>query len=221
MKNYNTPENQTTRRILPIACGTAFVVAFTVSMSQPVHADKVTPPPVPDNIQVPEGNKAFLVGHGVGTQNYICLPSGATFAWTLFTPQATLFKDNEKQVTTHFFSPNPDEDGTVRATWQHSRDTSTVWAKVAEDGTSSDPDFVAPDAIPWLKLEVVGTHDGPTGGHKLRKTTFIQRLNTTGGVAPSTGCTLAEDVGKREFVPYTADYFFYKKTSKGGSDNDN
>jgi hypothetical protein len=31
MKNYNAPENQTTRRILPIACGTAFVVAFTVA----------------------------------------------------------------------------------------------------------------------------------------------------------------------------------------------
>lgn len=117
---------------------------------------------MPDNIQVPEGNNAFLVGHGVGTRNYICLPFGAAFAWPLFTPQATLFKANEKQVTTHFFSPNPFEDDTVRATCQHSRDTSTVWAQVVPDGTSStDPDFVATGAIPWLQLEVVGIQDGP------------------------------------------------------------
>ena len=128
MKNCNAPENQTTRRILLIACATALAVAFTVSLPQPAHADHVTPPPVPANIQVPAGNKAFLEGHAVGTQNYICLPSGSGFAWILFTPQATLFNDDDKQVITHFFSPNPVEGGTIRATWQHSRDTSTVWA---------------------------------------------------------------------------------------------
>jgi len=45
----------------------------------------------------------------------------------------------------------------------------------------------------------------------LTKTTFIQRLNTTGGLAPSTGCTSPADIGHLAFVPYTADYFFYKK----------
>ena len=215
MKNCNSPENQTTRRILPIACTTALTVAFTVSLPQPAHADRVTPPPVPAKIKVPAGNKAFLEGHGVGTQNYICLPSGtAGVKFTLFTPQATLFNDDDKQITTHFFSPNPDEDGTIRATWQHSRDTSAVWAKVAPDGASIDPAFVAPDAIPWLLLEVAGDKEGPTGGHKLTATTFIQRLNTSGGVAPSTGCDSFADVGKQAFVPYTADYFFYKKAPK-------
>ena len=131
MKNCNAPENQTTRRILLIACATALAVAFTVSLPQPAHADRVAPPPVPSNIQVPAGNKAFLEGHAVGTQNYICLPSGsAGFAWTFFGPQATLFNDHAKQVITHFLSPNPVENGTLRATWQHSRDTSTVWAVV-------------------------------------------------------------------------------------------
>ena len=78
------------------------------------------------------------------------------------------------------------------------------------DPSSSDPAFVAPGAIPWLLLQVVGAQDGPTGGDKLSETTFIQRLNTSGGIAPSTGCAMATDVGKRAFVPYTADYFFYK-----------
>ena len=179
MKNCNAP-NQTTRRILLIACATALAVAFTVSLPQPAHADRVTPPPVPADLQVPAGNKVFLVGHAVGTQNYVCLPSGTGVALTLFTPQATLFDDDDKQVITHFFSPNPVENGTIRATWQHSRDTSTVWAALVAT-SSSDPDFVAPGAIAWLLLEVVGAQDGPTGGDTLTETTFIQRLNTSGG----------------------------------------
>ena len=204
MKNCNTPENQTTRRILLIACATALAVAFRVSLPQPAHAD-----PVPDNIQVAAGNTAFLEGHAVGTQNYICLPSGAGFAWTFFGPQAALFDDDDEQVITHFLSPNPDEGDTPRATWQHSQDTSTVWAMAI--ASYSTPGFNARGDIPWLLLQVVGAQDGPTSGHTLTVTTFIQRLNTSGGVAPSTGCTRSTDVGKRALVPYTADYFFYKQ----------
>jgi Protein of unknown function (DUF3455) len=208
MKNCHAPENQTTRRILLITCATALAVAFTVALPQPAHADHVTPPPVPSNIEVPAGNTAFLEGHAVGTQNYICLPSG----WTFFGPQATLFNDLNEQVITHFLSPNPDEGGTPRATWQHSQDTSTVWAVAI--ASYSNPGFVARGDIPLLLLQVVGAQDGPTGGRTLTATTFIHRLNTSGGVAPSTGCTLS-DVGKKAFVPYTADYFFYSAADDG------
>ena len=45
----------------------------------------------------------------------------------------------------------------------------------------------------------------------LSKTTFIQRVNTEGGIAPATGCEQATDIGKKVFVPYTADYIFYKQ----------
>jgi hypothetical protein len=213
MKNCNPPENQATRRILPIACAAALAVALTGSLPQRAHANRITPPLMPGNIAVPPGNKAFLEGHGVGTQNYICLPSGSGFAWTLFTPEATLFNHGDnQQVTTHYFSPNnnpfdPADKGMIRATWEHSRDTSTVWAKAIE--TSIDANFVAPGAIPWLKLQVVGAQDGPIHGDRLAATTFIQRLNTVGGSAPSTGCARPEDVGSKMFVPYTADYFFY------------
>lgn len=213
MKNCNAPENQTTRRILPIACATAFAVAFTVSLPQLAHADRITPPPVPFNIAVEHGNKAFLVGHGVGTQNYICLPNGTGFAYALFTPEATLFDHGDRQqVTTHYFSPNnnpfdPSDKGVIRATWEHSRDTSTVWA--AATAMSTDANFVALGAIPWVLLKVVGAQDGPTHGERLSATTFIQRLNTIGGSAPSDGCAKLADVGTKAFVPYTADYFFY------------
>lgn len=209
MRNCTIPKNQTARRVLPIACAT-LLMSFTAS---PVLADQVTPPPVPTDIQVQPGNKAFLKGHATGTQNYICLPAGTGFEFVLFTPQATLFDEDGKQIITHFFSPNPDpkEAGTIRAAWQY-RDTSTVWAGVVK--SSSDADFVAPDAIPWLLLERKGSQNGPTGGDKLTETTFIQRVNTSGGVAPDTGCESEADVGRRSFVPYTADYFFYKKADE-------
>ena len=223
MKNSNAAEHRTARRILLAACSTALAAAFTVSLPQPARADHVTPPPVPTQIQVPAGNTAFLVGHADGTQNYICLPcpnpttpaiqcpDASGFAWLLFTPEATLFTDADKQVITHFFSPNPDEGGKIRATWQHSRDSSIVWGGGATAAThASDPDFVAEDAIAWLTLPMAGVQEGPTGGDTLTAVTFIQRLNTAGGLAPADGCSQLTDVGKKAFVPYTADYFFYK-----------
>jgi uncharacterized protein DUF3455 len=34
-------------------------------------------------------------------------------------------------------------------------------------------------------------------------------VNTSGGVAPTSGCSQASDVGKKAFVQYSADYFFF------------
>jgi len=214
MKIRKMPKNGIRRRTPLVTCAAALALAFMVSLPQPARAGDVTPPPVPPKLEVDEGFVPFLVGKATGTQNYVCLPSASSpsgFAFSLFTPQATLFDDEMGQIITHFFSPNPDEDGTIRATWVSSCDTSTVWAAVAPDGSSTDPAFVEEGAIAWLKLIVVGASDGPTGGDKLSSTKFVQRLNTSGGLAPSYGCSSAADVGKREFVPYRADYFFYRE----------
>jgi len=191
---------------------TAIGLAATLSLPLAAQAQDVTPPPVPSNIVVPAGNHAYFVGHGVGTQNYVCAPAKSIgqVAWTLFTPQATLFGDAGQQLTTHFFSPNPDEGNSViRATWEDSLDTSMVWAKA--NATSSDPAFVNANAVAWVLLEAVGTRVGPTGGANLTRTTFIQRLNTFGGLAPATGCDSPKDLGHKAFMPYTADYFFFTK----------
>jgi hypothetical protein len=212
MKICSPPKNRTTRRILSCASATALALACTVAQA---HGDEVTAPGVPFDIRVPEGNIAFFQGHGVGTQNYACSPSGAGFAWILFTPEATLFNGAGKQVTTHFNSPNPSPldkntdprvvavGGAIRATWQHSRDSSIVWAKAVSSVS------VRADSIAWVKLEVVGSQDGATGGDTLTPTTFIQRVNTRGGLAPFDGCSQLSDVGKKAFIPYTADYFFF------------
>ena len=47
--------------------------AFSLQ-ARPARADgTITPPPLPaDMAPVPAGNVAFLVGHAVGTQNYVC-----------------------------------------------------------------------------------------------------------------------------------------------------
>lgn len=217
LKNWNRFSNQATGRIIRTACATTLVVAFAVSL--PAGAVKVTPPPVAADLQVQPGSHAFMVGHAVGTQNYVCAPSATSttgVAYALFTPEATLFNEDGDQLITHFFSPNPNPrdpnmsaavvaDGAIRATWQHSRDTSTVWARLHPKGSV----MVDKDAIAWLLLDVVGAEAGPTGGDILAKTTQIQRLNTTGGVAPSEGCGSPSDVGHQAFVNYTADYFFY------------
>src|SRR5262245_22881177 len=72
MKNSNASKRPTARRMLA-ACSTALAAAFTVVLSGPAHAARITPPAVPFGIEVEEGNTPFLEGHGVGTQNYICL----------------------------------------------------------------------------------------------------------------------------------------------------
>src|SRR4029078_9780894 len=49
-------------------------------------------------------------------------------------------------------------------------------------------------------------HSGGTG--VFSDVTYVQRVNTTGGVAPATGCD-STTVTMETKVPYTADYYFY------------
>lgn len=164
-------------------------------------------PAVPAGLEAPAGHVPYLTTRALGTQNYICLPAATGVGWVHLGPQATLFNRAGRELTTHFLSVNPREQ-VARATWQDSNDSSSVWA--AAVASSSDPAWVAPGAIPWLLLEAVGVQRGPTGGRGLSRTTFIQRVNTVGGVAPGAGCTTTSQIGARAFVPYRTDYVFYR-----------
>jgi len=186
-------------------------------------AQNVTVPPTPTDITVPEGNTAFLVGHAQGSQGYVCLPDASTggTSWTINAarPEATLFTKffgQDVQIITHFASinANPNAIGLPvpkggNATWQSSFDTSKVWAKaigkpvVAGTDAASCPNS---GAIPCLLLQSVGNQQGPTGGKLLADVTFVQRLNTQGGAAPTTACT----VGQTQLQGYSADYYFYR-----------
>jgi len=167
--------------------------------------DQISLASIPDAIAVPPGNEVFLVGHGSGTQNYICLPAATGFDWVLFTPQATLFNDEDRQVVTHFFSPSPpDSDPTkLVPTWQ-ANDDSSVWA--AKDASVPSPT----GSIDWLRLKTVATRPGRTGGDRLSDTTYILRVNTKGGTKPSAPCTASSNVGGKNCVPYEALYIFYR-----------
>jgi len=156
------------------------------------HAAPPVPPSVPAAIQVPAGNVAYLVGHATGTQNYTCQRASNGFAWTLVAPAATLVDDGGKQIMTHYAGP----------TWE-----ATDGSKVV--GTRVDGVTVSPSAIPWLLLKAKSTTAGPDGGDRLTATTYIQRVNTTGGLAPTNGCNAA-NLGEARNVQYTSDYYFFR-----------
>jgi uncharacterized protein DUF3455 len=220
--------SQLTRNTAGVRNAWVTVLVLVCAFGSEAVAQRVTPPATSDTIKVQEGNSAFLFGHGVGTQGYICLPTSAgasTAAWNANNarPEATLFTTffgQKIQIITHFLSPdtNPNPDtapnplpfGSV--TWQSSFDSSKVWAqKVNAVPAGSEPSCPNSGAIACLLLQSIGSEDGPTGGKLLSQTTFIQRLNTKGGLAPADGCSTSTDVGKQALVPYSADYYFFHK----------
>ena len=210
--NIGNTGHYVTRRIRLIACIGALATAFVVALPQIGHAQNVTPPAVPDKLQVEEGNEAFLIGHAFGTQDYVCAASGSGVAFVLTTPEAVLFDNPAHRVINHFFSPNPGEGGTIRATWQSTRNSSVFWGKLDKAATfDTDPDFVAKDAIAWVLLSRAGVLEGSGNGDNLAAATFVQRVNTVGGLAPSIGCNSPDDITKTAIVPYEADYVFYRK----------
>src|SRR5262249_26576440 len=140
------------RRDIPVKL-TAIVIALGLSTA--AHAaGRIERPNVPTDIEVDASFKPFFSGHAAGTQNYICEVVGGVFDWLPIGPQAPLFDEDLGQVATHFQSRNPWQSDAIQATWQHSQDTSAVWA-VRVSG-STDSAYVAPGAIEWLKLQVMG-----------------------------------------------------------------
>jgi hypothetical protein len=90
------------------------------------------------------------------------------------------------------------------------------WALVAPEAVLKDGSKVtgkqlavapAPTAgnIPWQLVQATPT----TGAGTLAGVTYIQRINTNAGVAPSAPCTAAT-ASTRAQVRYSADYLFYK-----------
>jgi hypothetical protein len=185
--------------------------------------DRVPNPATPAAITPPPGNSAFLVGHAVGTQGYVCLPTSSGVSWTVDAsrPQATLFTytfGDEFQIITHFLSPdtNPNEFAPNplpfgNATWQSSIDSSKVWGQTLGSITAgSDTSCPNSGSIPCLLLQAIGSEQGPAGGKVMTKTTYVQRLNTNAGSAPGSGCSVTTDIGEQTLVPYTADYYFFR-----------
>ena len=141
-------------------------------------------PEVPTDIAVPVGNKVHFHAFGVGVQIYTW--NGTS--WGAAVPEATLF-DGNGVVATHFAGP----------TWESNSGSQVVGALPPRAVT------VDTNAIPWLRLQAVA--ESTHGPGIFANTTYIQRVNTTGGKAPAADGIFIGQVAR---VPYSADYFFYR-----------
>jgi hypothetical protein len=136
------------------------------------------------NLKVEAGNELSFHAYATGVQIYRW--SGS--AWVFVEPSATLYTDagGHGTVGTHYVGP----------TWESTSGSKVVGAvddRCPADGSS----------IPWLRLRAVSS----AGPGVFNGTTFILRLNTTGGKAPAYPGGAEGEIAE---VPYTAEYYFYR-----------
>jgi hypothetical protein len=168
---------------------TMIVMAMTVLVFMVLVTPAAADPRGPDlgdclNLEVQRSQKIAFHVYAEGVQIY----RWDGTSWIFVAPEALLFADAEGHgvVGIHYAGP----------TWQ-SVSGGKVVGIVLERCTPDAAD------IPWLLLQGQA-NEGPG---IFRRVTFIQRVNTVGGLAPSQpGDVLGEEVE----VPYTAEYFFYR-----------
>ena len=137
------------------------------------------------NLVPPGGtNKVHFHAYAIGIQIYHW--SAALNTWGASTPSAVLFDSDGNVVGTHYAGP----------TWESNSGSSVRGVRIS----SSTPDSTA---IPWLLLQASPQTDNGI----FAPTTYIQRVNTVGGKAPSrAGVSDGEEFDS----PYAAEYFFYR-----------
>ena len=142
------------------------------------------PSPLCDRLGEVQGGRVAFHVYALGVQIYRW--NGAS--WVFVAPSARLYADAEYhgEVGTHYAGP----------TWESNSGAKVVASRVE----SCAPD---PTAIAWLLLQKVSS-EGPG---IFDRVTFIQRVNTAGGLPPSGPGPF---VGAEEEVPYTAEYYFYR-----------
>jgi hypothetical protein len=146
-------------------------------------------PEVPAGIAVPLGHRVHFHGFARGVQIYTW--NGAD--WGTAVPRATLYDDEGNIVASHSAGP----------AWTSNSGSQVVGALPPKAA------IVDPDSIAWLLLAAVPTLTHGPG--ILADTSLIHRVNTVGGKAPLVNGTF---VGQIAEVPYTAGYFFYRKTNQ-------
>lgn len=137
------------------------------------------------SITVEAGHKLAFHVYAKGVQIYRW--NGGS--WSFVAPEATLYAEVGYfgEVGIHGVGPH----------WTSKSGSRVEAARVL--GTGCRPD---PTAIEWILLKQTKA----TGPGIFGNITFIQRTNTTGGLAPTDQGTLNE----LRQVPYTAEYYFYR-----------
>ncbi|MGO9064426.1 MAG: DUF3455 domain-containing protein [Myxococcaceae bacterium] len=153
-------------------------------------------PTVPSAIEAPATVTLVLRWFAHGTQNYTCTArlDGTGADWKLTAPEATLTAGPEAgapSVGTHGAGPS----------WV-ATDGSHFIGNAAAAQKAPSPE---PTAVAWLLVpKKEGDATGTLGGVE-----YVQRVDTHGGQAPTTGCSTA-GVGTTVKVPYSATYLFYR-----------
>lgn len=141
-----------------------------------------------DKVNVGDTNKVSSHAYALGVQVYRW--SGTN--WVFIAPEATLYSEQcyENRIGIHYAGP----------TWE-ANDGSVVQAARLDGCTPYR------GAIPWLRLGAISN----SGNGNFGRVTFIQRVNTIGGIAPAEAGTF---IGDEARVPYTAEYYFYRTTKQ-------
>ena len=180
--------NRRLARLVVTLAGLAALAGLVAAAASASPEPQTSPGDVLDPRTYSPGSRLYLVLHATGVQKYTCQ---ANATWLFTDPEAELFKTTgaPNKLGTHFLNF-----ATGRPVWQLEPGTSVEAARTqsASGGAGN---------IALLLLQAVDTSHG-----RLGHTTWIQRLNTTGGVAPAGACT----PGATAAVPYTADYFFWR-----------
>jgi len=166
--------------------GSLFAISSVISVRAYVR-----PPHAPEILRVPDGQKVLLKALGKGVQIYECKATAADlgkFDWTFKAPEADVTNKHGKKIGKHYGGP----------TWE-ANDGSKVIGAVLQKA-----DAPRSGAVPWLLLKAK-TNEG-TG--TFARVTYIQRVDTEGGVAPAVGCDQAH-VNTEARVDYRANYYFY------------
>jgi hypothetical protein len=133
-----------------------------------------------------------------GSQNYVCAAArvdggaGGGYAWSFAGPEAVLSDCHAAAIGHHFAS----DAGASEPEWQTLDGAEVVGHKIAA--------LPVDGGVPWLLLGV----DGRSGSAPFTAAKYVQRVTTSGGLAPAAPCDAAH-LGALAKVPYTADYFFY------------
>ena len=170
---------------------TALLSACSMSpMSPMTMGPKVDNAALPEAVRVPAGQNLRMVATGVGEITYECREKAAAagqYEWAFVGPVATLYSADRKNVGKYYAGP----------TWEASDGSKVTGKQLA----------VSPATPGSIPLQLVKT-DPAMGSGAMTGVTYIQRLNTKGGVAPSMACDAASK-GRRQQVAYEADYAFY------------
>lgn len=151
----------------------------------------MTIPETPAAVKVPAGHELSMVAVGTGELSYECRVKAnatVTYEWQFTGPKAVLTEKNGKVIGKYYGGP----------TWE-SNDGSKVTGKQVA---------IAPGAATAIPLQLVKTNPS-SGQGSMSDISYIQRLNTVGGLAPTDSCN-ADNIGMVKTVKYQADYLFYK-----------